>query len=195
MTNREQQAHQTYEHILQTTEHLLTTYSYEKLSISEICEKAGVSKGGFYHHFSSKDEIIAILIGQQMQEHVYTHIEPLLGKENAKFLLQFYMQTCLEYLKNSPKDTLARCMLALSQHEELASSHLSLLSFQLLQSILAQGIEEGYFRKDLDLDFFTRFIVATYSGILFHTLSFDKDTFNDTFTDQSLELIYKTICQ
>ena len=70
MTNREQQAQKTYEHILQTAEQLLSTSSYEELSIREICERAGVSKGGFYHHFSSKDQLIAILIGRQMQEHV-----------------------------------------------------------------------------------------------------------------------------
>ena len=78
MTNREQQAQQTYEHILQTTELLLTSCSYDELSISDICKKAGISKGGFYHHFSSKDQIIAILIGRQMQANVCTYIEPLL---------------------------------------------------------------------------------------------------------------------
>ena len=38
MTNREQQAQKTYEHILQTAEQLLATSSYEELSINEICE-------------------------------------------------------------------------------------------------------------------------------------------------------------
>lgn len=193
MTNREQQAQQTYEHILHIAEELLATSSYEELSISEICEKAGVSKGGFYHHFSSKDQLIAILIGRQMQEHVYTYLEPLLGKKDAMSLLQLYMQTGLDYLKNSPKDTLARCWLAISQNTELANSQLSLLSFELLQNILIQGIEEGCFRKDMDIIFYAQFIAATYSGILFHALSFDDDALADDFAQKSMELIRQMI--
>lgn len=193
MTNREQQAKQTYEHILQTAEQLLTTCSYEELSISEVCNKAGVSKGGFYHHFSSKDQIIAVLIGRQMQEHVYTHIEPLLGKKDSITLLRLYLQAGLDYLKNSPKDTLARCWLAISQHEELASSQLSLLSYQMLQNIITQGIEEGCFRKDIDPIFYAQFIAATYSGVLFHAVSFDDDALANDFAQKSMELICKII--
>ena len=193
MTNREQQAHQTYEHILQTAELLLATSSYEALSINEICEKAGVSKGGFYHHFSSKDQLIAILIGRQMQEHVYTQLEPLLGKKDAMSLLQLYMQAGLDYLKNSPKDTLARCWLAISQHGELANSQLSLLSFQLLQNILTQGIEEGCFRKNIDPAFYAQFIAATYSGILFHAVSFNDEALAADFAPKSMELIRQMI--
>lgn len=193
MTNREQQAQQTYEHILQTAEQLLENCTYDELSISTVCEKAGVSKGGFYHHFSSKDQIISILIGRQMQEHVYTYVEPQLGNKDAESLLHLYMQAGFDFLKNSPKDTLARCWLALSQRSELANSQLSILSYQLLQSILAQGIEEGCFRKDMDIIFSAQFIAATYSGILFHALSFDDDALVDNFTHKSMELILKMI--
>ena len=193
MTNREQQAQQTYEHILQTAEQLLATSSYEALSINEICERAGISKGGFYHHFSSKDQLIAILIGRQMQEHVYTYLEPLLGKKNAMSLLQLYMQTGLDYLKNSPKDTLARCWLAISQNGELANSQLSLLSYQLLQNILTQGIEEGCFRKNIDPAFYAQFIAATYSGILFHAVSFNDEALAADFAPKSMELIRQMI--
>lgn len=190
MTNREQQAQQTYEHILQTAEELLAHCTYEELSISTICEKAGVSKGGFYHHFSSKDQIISILIGRQMQEHVYTQIEPQLGKKDAKSLLHLYMQAGLDFLKNSPKDTLARCWLAISQNGELATSQLSILSFELLQNILNQGIKEGSFQKDIDIPFFAQFLAATYTGILFHAVSF-----NDAFANKSMELIYEMIME
>lgn len=193
MTNREQQAHQTYEHILETAEQLLTTSSYEKLSISDICEKAGISKGGFYHHFSSKDEIIAILIGRQMQAHVYTRIEPMLWKKDALSLLDTYFQAGLDYLKNSPKDTLARCWLAISQHQELATSHLSLLSYQMLQNIITQGIEKGCFRKDIDPIFCAQFIAATHTGVLFHAVSFDDDALANDFAQKSMELIRQII--
>ena len=193
MTTREQQAQQTYERILQTAESLLESYSYDELSISEICEKAAISKGGFYHHFSSKDQIIAVLIGRQMQEYTYTRVAPLLGKKDAPTLLETYLQTGLDYLKNHPNDTLARCWLAISQHGELATSHLSLLSYQLLQNILTQGIEEGTFRKDIDQLFYANFIAATYTGIIFHSVSFADDISTNDFEKKSMELILQII--
>ena len=193
MTNREQQAQQTYEHILKIAEQLLTSCSYDELSISDVCKESGISKGGFYHHFASKDQFISLLIGRQMQEHVYTHIEPLLGKKDAASLLHLYMQAGLDYLKNSPKDTLARCWLAISQNTELANSQLSLLSFELLQNILIQGIEDGCFQKDIDIIFYAQFIAATYSGILFHAVSFDDDALADDFAQKSMKLIRQMI--
>ncbi len=193
MTNREQQAQQTYEHILQTAEQLLSSCSYDELSINEICIKSGISKGGFYHHFSSKDQIIALLIGRQMQKYVYTRMEPLLGKKDALSLLEIYFETGLDYLRNTPKDTLARCWLAMSHHEELASSDLSLLSFQLLQNIITQGIEEGSLRKDIDPLFCANFISASYTGIMFHSISFNDDTFTTNFAKKSLEFIHQII--
>lgn len=189
MTNREQQAQQTYENILKIAEQLLTSCSYDELSITNICKKSGVSKGGFYHHFASKDQLISLLIGQQMQKHVYAHMEPLLGKKDAISLLETYFETGISYLKSTPKDTLARCWLAMSQHKELASSDLSLLSFQLLQNIIIQGIEEGCFRKDVDVLFCINFISATYTGVIFHAISFNDDNNINDFARKSMNLI------
>ena len=124
---------------------------------------------------------------------MYTYLEPLLGKKDAMSLLQLYMQTGLDYLKNSPKDTLARCWLAISQNTELANSQLSLLSFELLQNILIQGMEEGSFRKDIYTLFYAQFIAATYSGILFHAISFGDEALADDFAKKSMELIRQMI--
>ena len=85
MNLREQQAQQTYEHILHTAECLLENSTYEKLSVNEIYEKAGISKGGFYHHFSSKDQLIALLIGRQMEQYIHKQVAPLIGKKDAFF--------------------------------------------------------------------------------------------------------------
>lgn len=43
---------------MKTAKELIKNYSYDKLSIDLICEKAGVSTGAFYHHFKSKQGLI-----------------------------------------------------------------------------------------------------------------------------------------
>ena len=193
MTPREQQAQQTYEHILQTAEMLLETYSYDTLSVNDICEKAGISKGGFYHHFSSKDQLLALLIGRQMERLIHERVAPLLGKKDAITLLNLYLFTGMEYLQNNPRDTLARCWLALSEHKELTTEPFSKVYFKLLDDIVLQGIKEGCIRKDIDPVFCENFLAATYSGIFLHTFAYHGEQSFEDFAEKAIILIHKII--
>ena len=193
MTSREQQARQTYEHIMHTAEQLLEHSTYEQLSVNDICEKAGISKGGFYHHFSSKDQLIALLIGRQMEHLIHERVSPLLGKESAFTLLELYMYTGLEYLKNCPKNTLARCWLALSEHSALTAPRFSQTYFALLHQIISQGIEEGHVRKEYDTGFYESFTAAFFTGIMLHTIAYENGLSQEKFVGQSMELLWKAL--
>jgi len=47
--------------IIETALQLFEAKGYHGVSINEIVEAAGTSKGGFYHHFSSKDELLFVI--------------------------------------------------------------------------------------------------------------------------------------
>src|SRR5690625_1121397 len=47
--------------IIQTALLLFEEKGFHGVSINEIVTKAGTSKGGFYHHFSSKDELLYVI--------------------------------------------------------------------------------------------------------------------------------------
>lgn len=59
LTKRKIQAINTKKEILDVAAKLIGKYGYDKVSINQICREAGVSVGAFYHHFSSKEDIIA----------------------------------------------------------------------------------------------------------------------------------------
>jgi AcrR family transcriptional regulator len=44
--------------IVETSLRLFETYGYHNVSVDQIVKECGTSKGGFYHHFSSKDELL-----------------------------------------------------------------------------------------------------------------------------------------
>ncbi len=48
--------------ILDASERLLMTQGWEHVTINDILAAAGISRGGFYHHFNSKDDILATLV-------------------------------------------------------------------------------------------------------------------------------------
>lgn len=58
ITKRQQQAMQTKQKILDISFELASQKGFEALGVLEICEKAGVSTGAFYHYFDSKECLI-----------------------------------------------------------------------------------------------------------------------------------------
>ncbi|MBT2214991.1 TetR/AcrR family transcriptional regulator [Virgibacillus dakarensis] len=47
--------------IVQASLLLFEKHGYHGVTVNEIVEKAGASKGGFYHHFTSKDELLFVI--------------------------------------------------------------------------------------------------------------------------------------
>jgi AcrR family transcriptional regulator len=58
ITKRKQQALNTRRKIFDTAIKLFAKKGYERVTVDDICRKAGVSKGSFYNHFKSKDQVI-----------------------------------------------------------------------------------------------------------------------------------------
>ncbi|MDC3425910.1 TetR/AcrR family transcriptional regulator [Aquibacillus sp. 3ASR75-11] len=50
--------------ILQTSLELFDKYGYHGVAVNQIVEASGTSKGGFYHHFQSKDELLYVIHDQ-----------------------------------------------------------------------------------------------------------------------------------
>ena len=52
---RKEQAQQTEQAILQAAMELARENSFDKVSVRDICQRAGITTGAFYHHFRSKE--------------------------------------------------------------------------------------------------------------------------------------------
>ncbi len=53
--------------LLDAAETLFCRQGYEKTGVQEILNATGVSKGGFYHHFASKEEVLAALCSRRAE--------------------------------------------------------------------------------------------------------------------------------
>lgn len=58
LTRRQQQAFATRRRILEAASVLFREAGYDNVKVTDVCKAAGVSVGAFYHHFSSKEDII-----------------------------------------------------------------------------------------------------------------------------------------
>lgn len=77
---------------------------YENTTMEAIAQKAGVSKGGLYHHFKSKDMILMVAI-----EKISEKVQDLMG-EASKCLsvregILYYIENYIRYWLEHPKET------------------------------------------------------------------------------------------
>lgn len=55
---RKEKGRRTEQDILQAAMELSRAASFDKVTIRDICHKAGITTGAFYHHFTSKEELL-----------------------------------------------------------------------------------------------------------------------------------------
>lgn len=53
---------ETRNHIMEAAAHLFSKFGYDATGVAEICQAAGVSKGAFYHHFTTKQAVFLDLL-------------------------------------------------------------------------------------------------------------------------------------
>ncbi|MDO4273262.1 MAG: TetR/AcrR family transcriptional regulator [Eubacteriales bacterium] len=87
---RSKQPEQTLESIIDASAELFSKKGYEQTSIQDILDITKLSKGGLYHHFKSKDEILEAVMQKRVEyvnDRFLTIIENTKGK-NAKETLK-----------------------------------------------------------------------------------------------------------
>lgn len=76
---------------------------YEGASINAIALRAGVSKGGFYHHFANK-EVILMEANKKLSEPIVVMAEKAYFDKRALNGLSIYIEEYLSYWVNRPRE-------------------------------------------------------------------------------------------
>lgn len=68
MKSQQQRSIETRARILEAAEEHFALEGYDTTGVAEICQGAGVSKGAFYHHFDSKQEVFLELLNGWLED-------------------------------------------------------------------------------------------------------------------------------
>lgn len=77
---------------------------YENATMEAIAKKAGISKGGLYHHFKSKDMVL-VFVNQKISENIEKIMLDAGEMQSVKEGILFYIENYLRYWLEHPKET------------------------------------------------------------------------------------------
>lgn len=141
--------------IINAAEKVFSEMGFEDSTMSDIAEKAELSKGTLYLYFKSKEELhleVGLIALEKITEFINSKTDdnnP--GLENLKIALKAYLEFSEEY------PTFYRAILEFesSKLDKVDAEDKSRIIQQgsplyLLRDMLAKGIEDGSLRKDID---------------------------------------------
>jgi len=140
--------------------------------MESIARRAGVSKGGLYHHFSSKDEIL-LLANQKLNEPVYRIMQDAAQNPSASKGLSSYIKNYLEYWLDHKREMVFYMLSYVkllddpSLGEMYASYTQTTIAF--FQDLYQRGIDSGEFVPHSAYDSAISFMAAV-DGIVMYLL-------------------------
>jgi AcrR family transcriptional regulator len=157
------------EAFLDAAQQLILAKGYEQMSVQDVLDAAGASKGAFYHYFGSKDVLLDAVV-DRMADQAMATVQPLLDDQRlaAPQKLQAVFGGIAAY-KAERRDLIVGFMRVWgSDYNVVVRERLRHLvakrQLQLLEGIVRQGIAEGSFSSRYP-DRLARVLVGFMAGM------------------------------
>lgn len=165
--------------ILQIAYRLFLKKGYQSVSIKDIMEASKLSKGGIYHHFESKEDILVAVLDQYFFKTLSIDESQFENLPFKKRIEKVYMQgvslfAMVESIgKNGIKYPIQRLFHFQLECENFPAfrkqfSETSIAYKKFIQNIVLEGIQNGEVKKELDHEILGYQIVGMIEGIAIH---------------------------
>ncbi len=146
--------------------------SYKGTSIQHITDTLGITKGAFYWHFKSKDELLETIIEKydtEFLEKLYAHMKSIEGSFLTKF------KEYHKYINEYARDNGEFCVLFVTLAAETAGSKTASEKkikwvykkyHKFIESLLKIGKGEGLFNDAYNVPLNAHIVIAIHNGIL-----------------------------
>ncbi|WP_175622336.1 TetR/AcrR family transcriptional regulator [Chryseobacterium schmidteae] len=162
----------TRQNILQKAFELIYTNGYQTTSVDEIIATTQVTKGAFYYHFKTKDEMGLAIINERMRPTFKnTFIEPFQSDVNPLdtiYELMYHLLMENEDLKveyGCPASNFTQEMAPWNIEFTKALNELSLEWEKAIIDAIEKGKENGKIKSDINAKEITVFVMSGYWGV------------------------------
>ena len=171
----QQRGEETRSRILDVAESLFAQRGYTATSVADICEQAGITKGGFYHHFASKEAIFLELRDRWLEPLETSLTVPRTTDESLPQVLQnvadMMKAIYLAEGEQQRRQVFLELLSAARQDPKILPALLAPLHtyHDLLANLIDAGIREGTLRK-VDRDLAAHLFVSLGFGLIVQSL-------------------------
>lgn len=162
---RVEQAAQTKSNIIRVALNLIQKKGYHNMSIRQLCLEAGISTGAFYHHFSSKDEMINkgfALYDEALDLLLqrYQFNDPV---EDIKFILLHQTKYVMEESANLTKELyIAQLSTDVKYSVKPARKY-----YQTIEELVEKAVQNDMIHNDMTVHELTSFLIRINRGVIF----------------------------
>jgi TetR/AcrR family transcriptional regulator, fatty acid metabolism regulator protein len=140
---------------------------YYNSRVSDIAREAGIASGTIYLYFRTKEEILVTLFREKMAAFVAHLRREIAGEGNAEVKIRRLVELHFTVLEQSP--ALAEVVqVELRQGHKFfrgASAHEVSAYFELIGSVLEEGVASGHFRADVPVKVATKVLFGAMDQI------------------------------
>lgn len=164
--------------ILDSAIHSFADNGYQATSMSKVAKKAGVSKSLIFWYFESKSKLFESLIDRFVAECAISFVR-LNAKKNAKEKIEEIIDMYWDFVKDN-LDFIRIFMNWFLQAEKKEKQKTQKLQKihdkfeEIFIEYLALGIEEGFFRPDIDIPNTALTIISSLEGILVQVIMLEQ---------------------
>jgi AcrR family transcriptional regulator len=164
---RQERAERTRAQIIDTAAAAFAGRGFDGVSLNELVAASGLSKGAFYFHFSSKEEL-ALACFRAKQQEMFSRMRALPSTGSRADMIVRSMRRRAQLIEEDPS---LRCISRLGAQFNLQPAPGSVYASYLDQAIgniarlVRDGQRSGEFRADLDPDAAARAIFAGAVGM------------------------------
>lgn len=173
ISRRKEQGAETKKRIYRIAEELFNKHGVNEVSVDDIVEAAGVSKGTFYVHFESKDALLSSLISEYVDKvdmDYEAFLKTLPQGTPASDLLMAIVGEIFHMIEHTigyeKIRTLYKVQLTNPAHTQKVTSYSRLL-YQMLSDVLERGVRQGEFETSLPVDRLTRHLIMAMRGLVY----------------------------
>ena len=135
--------------------------------VSDIAREAGIASGTIYLYFKTKDEILVTLFREKMAAFVAALRTAIAHERDPEAKIRRLVRLHFEVLEASP-DMAEVVQVELRQGQKFfrgASAHEISAYFDLIGSILHEGVADGVFRRDLPVKVATKMLFGAMDQV------------------------------
>lgn len=163
-TPRDNKSSHTKQALLDSAIDLFLKYGVNKVTIDDISAECGLSKGAFYHFFTSKDQIVTLSVNSGLDKYIAEHfkldinmpvMDQLIGLNKCAF--DYFKYVGKEMTRASYEGQVRACV----EVRILGRTYVDTLT-----ALVQQGMKENSFSTNLNENYTYMHCIAVFTGIL-----------------------------